>query len=161
MVTVAGLDVPSRPEPAMKLPVLLLSALTLALAACDTGDGPPDDPADEPAQETTAPATDDATQAGSLIGVLEGDEQLEGGCAWVEPTGGPDAELGDRIELVLPGGFTVEFEPDLRIIDPQGSIVAERGDEIVVDGTPAEDMMTVCQVGPPYQVEVITGPAGS
>lgn len=148
----------------MKLLALLLSALTLAVTACGQTSDPAQDPAQEPGQgagqETTVPATDDATQAGSLIGVLEGDEQLEGGCAWLEPTGGPDADIGDRVELLLPGGYTVEFEPDLRIIDPQGTVVAERGDEVVVEGAPAGDVMTVCQVGPPYQVEVITGPAG-
>lgn len=136
----------------MKLLAILVTALSLAIAACGTDD----EPADGPGQETTGP-DDGASEAGSLIGVLEGDAQLEGGCLWIEPTGGPDADLGDRVEPLLPAGFTVEFEPDLRILDAQGGVVAGRGDEVVIEGRPAEDMMTICQVGPAYQVDTITG----
>lgn len=89
--------------------------------------------------------------------MLEGDAQLEGGCIWIEPTGGPDADLGDRVEPLLPEGYTVEFRPDLRILDARGSVVAERGDEIVIDGRPAEGVATICQVGPAYEVEAVTG----
>lgn len=139
----------------MKLLVVLVSALALLAAAC----GGDDQPAGEPDEQTTAPG-DGAAQAGSLIGVLEGDAKLEGGCVWIEPTGGPDADIGDRVEPLLPAGLTVEFEPDIRIVDAQGTVVAERGDEVVIDGSPAEDVMTICQVGPAYQVDTITGTVG-
>lgn len=149
----------------MKLLVLLLSTVVLAVSACGPGEGPTEEPVLGTDEETTTPAetdeeaTDGATEAGSLTGVLGGDAQLEGGCIWIEPTGGRDADLGDRVEPLLPDGWTFEFEPDLRILDAQGTVVAEGGDEVVIDGRPAEDMMTICQVGPAYQVDAITGAA--
>lgn len=133
-----------------RLSLLLLPALLLAgCAAGDDSAGAPDDT-----------STDVATEAGTLTGVLEGDAQLEGGCAWIEPTGGPDADLGDQVLPLWPAGHRVEFEPDLRLLGPDGEVVAERGDELVLEGMPAEEMATTCQVGPPYQVDRITGFVG-
>ena len=129
---------------------LLLVVLALAVTACGAGDdaaAPPDD-------------TGGASEAGTLIGVLGGDAELEGGCAWIEPTGGPDADLGDRVEPLWPEGHRVEFEPDLRLLGPDGEVVAERGDEVVLVGAPAEDMATACQVGVPYRVDRIAGFVG-
>ncbi len=131
------------------LPLLLL-VLTLVVTACGGGDDPSDAPDD----------TGDATEAGTLTGVLGGDAQLEGGCAWIEPTGGPDADLGDRVEPLWPDGHRVEFEPDLRLLGPDGEVVAEEGDELVLEGAAAEDMATACQVGPPYRVDRIAGLVG-
>lgn len=130
------------------VPTLVL-LLALAATACGGGDpsGPPDD-------------TGSATEAGTLIGVLGGDAQLEGGCAWIEPTGGPDADLGDRVLPLWPDGHRVEFEPDLRVLGPDGEVVAERGDELVLEGAPAEAMATSCQVGPPYRIDHISGFVG-
>ncbi len=131
------------------LPLLLL-VLALGAAACGGGGDASDTP----------DGTGDATEAGTLTGVLGGDAQLEGGCAWIEPTGGPDAELGDRVEPLWPEGHRVEFEPDLRLLGPDGEVVAEAGDELVLEGAPAEDMATACQVGPPYRVDRIAGFVG-
>ena len=149
---VTTLPWPPRPEmmPVRRTLTFLLLALVLAATACGSGEEPSGAPAD----------TDQATEAGTLTGVLGGDGQLEGGCAWIEPTGGPDADLGDRVEPLWPDGHRVEFEPDLRLLGPDGEVVAVRGDELVLEGAPAEDMATACQIGPPYRVDRITGVVG-
>lgn len=135
----------------------LLSALVLAavLAACG-GSSPSSSPTDaSPTPEDTA------TQAGTLTGTLEGDAQLEGGCAWLVTTGGPDADVADQVMPVFPEGHTVEFEPELRLVGPDGETIATRGDELVVEGAPTEGMATTCQVGPPYRVDEVLGTVGS
>lgn len=131
------------------LPTLAL-VLALAAAACGSSDDPADIPDD----------TASAIEAGTLTGVLGGDGQLEGGCAWIEPTGGPDADIGDRVQPLWPEGHRVEFDPELRLLGPDGEVVAQEGDELVLEGAPAEDMMTACQVGPPYRVDRIVGFVG-
>lgn len=129
------------------LPLLLL-VFSLATSGCG---GEPSGPSDD---------TRSATEAGTLTGVLDGDAQLEAGCAWIEPTGGRDADLGDRVDPLWPDGYRVEFDPDLRLLGPGGEVVAERGDELVLEGAPADDVATTCQVGSVYRVDRMLGFVG-
>lgn len=133
---------------------LLLVVGTAALVACGGGDAGVEPPAGGEIEPT---AGDDGAEEGTLIGRFDGDAQLEGGCAWLEPTGGRDADLGDRIEPLFPQGYEIEFAPDLRLVGPGGDVVAERGDELVVEGGPEEGMASICQVGPHYRVDVVLG----
>ena len=130
--------------------ILPLVLLALLVGACGGGG----DPTVEPSP------TGGATEAGTLTGVFDGDAQLEGGCVWLETTGGPDADVGERVEPIFPEGYQVEFAPDLRLLDPAGAVVAERGTELVVEGQPAEDRASICQVGPLYQVDEVLGTVG-
>lgn len=135
---------------------LLALVLAVALAAC--GEDPamvPPDSTDDPTD--TAPT---ATQAGTLTGTLQGDADLEGGCAWLVVTGGADADVADQVMPLWPDGYRVEFEPEVRLVGPDGETVATAGRELVVDGAPAEGMATTCQVGPPYRVDEVLGTVG-
>lgn len=127
---------------------LLVLSLAALMAACGGAD------------PTADPTDDGASRAGTLIGILEGDAGLEGGCAWLEPTGGPDAALDDQVQPIFPDGYRVEFEPDLHVLDRDGEVVAERGDELVVDGTADPDVATTCQVGTVYRVHEVLGVVG-
>lgn len=130
------------------LRLLLVLVVSLAVGACG------EDPASSPTSSSDATAT----PAGTLTGTLEGDAQLEGGCAWLETTGGPDAGVADQVMPLFPDGYRVEFEPEVRLVGPDGETVATAGQELVVDGAPTEGMATTCQVGPPYRVDdVLTG----
>jgi hypothetical protein len=83
-----------------------------------------------------APAEDSAN---TLTGVLGGDAQLEGGCAWLDVD-------GERYEVFYPEGYTVEFEP-VRLMGPDGEVVAGEGDEVTITGEVTTDRMSICQVG--------------
>lgn len=86
-----------------------------------------------------------------LAGRFGGDAALEGGCAWLDPVDG-----GERVQPVWPAGYEVRFDP-LRLIGPDGETVAEEGDTVLVDGERAEDAVTVCQVGPVFEVTEVRG----
>ncbi|HUH06808.1 MAG TPA: hypothetical protein VML96_03275 [Egibacteraceae bacterium] len=138
----------------------LLTFGMLTMSGCAAGPG--DEPAAEPPPETAdqtqteaeapepseTPAIDEpsprSTDTGelnvqTLVGVLGGSAELEGGCAWLETPQG-------RFEVIYPQGYRVEFDP-LRLLGPEGATVAEEGDEIAVTGAPAGDLMSICQVG--------------
>jgi len=107
----------------------------------------PDDEGSESVLDSVggAPAR---VQEGELTGVLGGDEALEGGCAWID---GPDG----RYEVQYPEGYTVEYGP-VRLLGPDGEVVAEAGDTLTVTGALAEGMMSICQVGQLWTAESVT-----
>lgn len=140
--------------------VRILAAVmaVLALAACGeqgTGAEPPDasptvterttapDPTGAPSEEPTEDMTDD-TAGESISGTLGGDTELEGGCAWLE------ASDGTRYEILWPDGYQIQMDP-LQLVGPDGEAVASAGDEVTVRGRPAEDMASICMVGPIFQ----------
>lgn len=155
----------------------LTTAATEVPTDVDSEDPTPDAPSDEPTpaapseqdteppseEPTAAPATPDdepsesildgvggapaRVQDGELTGVLGGDEALEGGCAWID---GPDG----RYEVQYPEGYTVEYGP-VRLLDPDGEVVAEAGDTLTVIGTASEGMMSVCQVGTLWTADTV------
>lgn len=132
--------------------VLLLATVAALVVGC--GGQPAAGPSGTPT--ASVPSSDVATTpAGTLTGRLEGDAQLEGGCAWLVVTGGADADIGDQVMPLFPDGYQVEFEPEVRLVGPDGEAVATAGQELVVEGAPAEAMATTCQVGPPYRVDEV------
>lgn len=143
----------ARKDACMPRPLLaLVLLLALVVSACGGDDGAAD--------PTEHGGTTDGTREATLVGTFEGDPQLEGGCAWIVPTGGPDAELGEQVQPMFPGGYQVEFTPDLRLVGPDGQVVAEQGDELALVGAPADAMATTCQVGPVYAVEQVLDRTG-
>jgi predicted small lipoprotein YifL len=134
----------------------LILMLVVALAGCGLGSAQgPTEPAEASASAgaTSTPATDAAVPsdpasgtptATSVTGVLGGDEQLEGGCVWL------DTDQG-RIEPLWPAGFTVTTEP-VTLLDPQGETLAREGDSVTIIGEPAGDVATICQVGELWNV---------
>lgn len=113
----------------------------------------PTDPATEGAQSPSESVLEDLATAparvgaGAITGTLAGDESLEGGCAWLDTADG-------RYQVFWPDGYTVEFGP-VRLLGPGGEVVAEAGQTLTVEGEPAADMMSVCQVGELWQATAV------
>lgn len=107
--------------------------------------GAPEAESESPLVELTPePAPRDRSPR-SLTGTLGGDEQLEGGCVWLEVD-------GERWQVMWPARYEVS---PARLAGP-GGVTAEAGDEITVTGRPSRDMLTTCQVGPVFTAERVT-----
>ena len=134
----------------MRATILLCVLLTLLAGCGDTGG----EQAGE--AEPPVPTRPPMEPAGSEVrGELGGDAELEGGCAWVT------TEDGTRYEVLFPEGYTVEFDP-LRLLGPDGAVIAEEGDRIEVLGEVADDVASTCQVGVIWRAESVEAmPAGA
>lgn len=121
----------------MRLAVLACAGLVV-LVAC--GPAQRDDAAGTEPPASTVDETPPQPAGGDIRGLLAGDPQLEGGCAWIQ------TDDGTRYEVIYPEGYRVEMDP-LRLVGPDGDVVAEEGDTLEVSGALAEDMVSVCQVG--------------
>lgn len=128
-------------------PVVL--TLGLLLVACGGAGEPTADGRSPVGTEPTAGSPADGAGA-ELTGTLGGDAQLEGGCAWL------DTEAEGRVEPRWPEGYEIAFGP-VRLVGPDGEVVAEESDTVAVRGEIAEDVMTICQVGPVLRIDEIVG----
>lgn len=81
--------------------------------------------------------------SGDLVGTLQGDRDLEVGCAWLI-----DAS-GKQWEVLWPEGYRITFPTgrDPVLIGPRGQIVAGAGDLIAVNGAPPSGLGSFCGVG--------------
>ena len=90
---------------------------------------------------------------GDLVGTLEGDAELETGCAWLT-----DAS-GERWEVLWPSGYQITFpagrEPVLT--GPAAEVVASAGDLVAVDGAPPTGLGSRCQVGDLFEATRVVG----
>lgn len=118
-------------------------ALILLVACGQAGDQQADDPAVGASPGGTEPTTGDD----AIEGTLGGDAQLEGGCAWIEAA-------GTRWDVQYPEGYDISFDP-VTLTDPGGDTATE-GDVIRVTGSPAQDVVTTCQVGPVWVATSVT-----
>jgi hypothetical protein len=130
----------------VRKPTLVIVGLALLLSACGPQEvSPIDDIGDH---------QDDDHRA-DLSGRLEGDPQLEGGCVWLRQDAGdrpfPDDIDHEQVEPLWPDGYRIDFDP-LRLLGPDGEVVAEEGQTIHVDGEVRHDMVTICQVGPVFEI---------
>jgi hypothetical protein len=104
-------------------------------------------------EEPTPEATENGGEAeADLVGTLEGDATLEGGCAWLE------AADGTRWQVIWPPGYHLMFEPERGpplLMGPDGTTVAHAGDRVAVTGQEATDMLGFCQVGPFFEAEEV------
>ena len=146
--------------------IVLSLTLVAVLAACaSTGSGPtaslrPTDSAtpeatpsmDPTFRESLRPATAKPDPVGGgveLVGVL-GADSIEGGCTYLE------ADDGTRYQVIYPDGWQVQASP-LQLANPAGEVVATGGDTITVRGQRADDMVSICQIGPMFLAsEVVT-----
>ncbi|MGH3441135.1 MAG: hypothetical protein ACRDUY_03645, partial [Nitriliruptorales bacterium] len=120
-----------------------LIAFSLLLAACGGDDPTIADPG-EP----------------DLVATLGGDPHLEGGCVWLDRVPGePAPGEADRYTPTWPAGYTAEFDP-IRLVGPDGEVVAEEGDTLRVEGAVDENRVTTCMTGPVFVVERILGTNG-
>jgi len=81
-----------------------------------------------------------------LVGILGGDPQLEGGCAWVTDDG------AERWEVIWPEGYSVEFRAGPAVLtEADGEVVAETDDRVGVNGSEPRDLGSFCMVGRIFQ----------
>jgi hypothetical protein len=80
-----------------------------------------------------------------------GSDSVEGGCAYLE------AADGTRYQVVYPDGWTLEPAP-VQLIGPDGAVHARVGDIVTVRGAVADDMASICQIGPIFQATDVVSP---
>jgi putative cell wall-binding protein len=83
----------------------------------------------------------------SVVGVLDGDAQLEGGCVWLDAANG-------LYHVRWPEGWRASADP-VELRNPQGQVVARRGDRVEVGGEPVEDAVTACQRGSVFDADEV------
>jgi hypothetical protein len=84
----------------------------------------------------------------TVQGTFNADRELEGGCAWVE--------LG-RAELVPPPQYKVDYER-LALVGPDGTVVAESGQQVTATGYIDPEAVSVCQLGAIFKARTVMGP---
>jgi hypothetical protein len=124
--------------------LLLPFCLAALLAACSTGPSAPSLgglPSVSP-NPTIIDASPGPTNVdGALFTGILANDSIEGGCAYLQ------AADGRRLEVIFPDGWRLQPSP-LELIAPDGSVHSRAGDEVTVRGAEADDVASICQVGP-------------
>jgi len=97
-----------------------------------------------------APASAKPPTNGDVVTGSLGADSIEGGCAYLE--------AGDRTryQVIYPNGWRIQATP-LQLSNPAGQVVATGGESITVRGHRADDMVSICQIGPMFvATEVIS-----
>ena len=134
--------------------------LVLGLAACaSSGIGPTQSPTPEAAPSldpTPTPSLRPSLQpertpsvGGSEVTGVLGADSIEGGCTYLE------ADDGTRYQVIYPRGWRVQAAP-LQLTNPAGEVVATGGERITVEGRRADDMASICQIGPIFRASEVT-----
>lgn len=141
----------------MKIVVLAVSMVALAGCVAPDDASPGEDGATPPTSEPTIdpsaalqslkPGPPSSLEGERLTGRL-GFDDLEGGCGYLE------ADDGTRYEVIYPDGWQLRQSP-LRLVSPDGEIVARGGDEVTVEGSVASEMASICQIGPIFQARAV------
>lgn len=123
----------------MRIAISLLFGLTACMPAGSDSPGGET----EPAPRSLAPDSEQPTLVDSqpITGVI-GFDAIEGGCAYVE------TDDGTRYEVIWPDGWELRGN-ELR--EPGGAVVAQAGDQVTVHGHEAEEVASICQIGPMFQ----------
>ena len=119
----------------------IVTVLLLTAAACAGS------PAADAGDATGTQASPTSAASDTLVGTLGGDPALEGGCVWL------DTDTG-RVEVVWPDGYTASAEP-LELRGPDGEVVAAAGDDVRIEGSRADDRVSVCQVGAIWEATAV------
>lgn len=77
-----------------------------------------------------------------------GADSIEGGCAYLE------ADDGTRFQVLYPDGWQILASP-LQLTNPAGEVVATGGETITVRGHRADDMVSICQIGPMFRASEV------
>lgn len=126
--------------------VLMLSLL----AGCTSGAGSSGAPSASLEPASPQPSNS-AAGGGQLYTGTLGSDAIEGGCTYLQTAD------GTRLEVIYPDGWTVQRAP-LALVDPGGQVVASAGEEVTIRGEDAQDMVSICQIGPIVRAtEVLTG----
>jgi len=97
------------------------------------------------------PTRDESPRPGemTITGRL-GFDTIEGGCPYLETDGGM------RYQVLWPDGWELDGRGDL--VNPAGDAVAGAGDEVTVRGRVADDMASICQIGPIFRASEVSTP---
>jgi len=144
----------------MRATLVAIATVSLVGCAADPGgstpsartDASPAQPSLEPTIEVTTsmkPVPSSAT-GDALTGIL-GLQEVEGGCPYLET-----AE-GMRYEVLYPDGWELNRSP-LQLVAPDGEAVARAGDEVTVRGSIADDMASICMIGPIFRASEVVSP---
>jgi hypothetical protein len=143
--------------------ILPLVALLAACAAVSDGPGatpdptssertpepsPTPEPSLRPASIRPTPRGGDTEGAMTITGRL-GFDDIEGGCPYVQ------SDDGTRYQVLWPTGWRLDGRGDL--ISPEGERVARQGEEVAVRGQVADDMASICQIGPIFRADEVLG----
>jgi hypothetical protein len=135
----------------------LLAILPIVvLAACAApGDDPSmtDPPTPEPSLTLASdqPSPREGKRAGEItITGLLGIDSIEGGCPYLE------TDDGTRYQVLWPTGWELGARGDL--VNPSGEAVAGLGEEVTVRGRVADDMASICQIGPIFRASEVDHP---
>ena len=132
-------------------------AVLVVLVACSPAQGPATvATATNAPQPTSSPtpsaavSTDPTPSADrtTITGTLRVDE-VEGGCAYLATAD------GTRYEVRYPEGWEIKTSP-LRLLAPDGEVVAGSGDQITVQGRTAREGRSICQIGAIFEAESVT-----
>ena len=136
-----------------------LTLATMLLAAC-TQAAPAGSPSTSEAAstllESPVPSTDGEVASpigrepsgGDEVAGTFGADSIEGGCTYLE------ADDGTRFQVIYPDGWTVQAAP-LQLADPSGDVVATGGEVITVRGERADDMVSICMIGPMFRADEV------
>jgi hypothetical protein len=121
--------------------ILFVAAFVGGCGAGGSTDRPGDEFTPPPSPDGGATFAPKSPAAGSntLTGVLSFDA-IEGGCSFLLT---PD---GTRYEVVYPAGWAIDM-PSGTLRGPGGEVVPA-GDTVIVHGSIATDMASICQIGP-------------
>lgn len=148
----------------MLLPIRGLALLLLLLTACAGGQAASQS-ASESEQAGTSqvgsrshevatfspPTASQLPGSGETLTGILGADAVEGGCAYLQ------AADGTRYEVLYPSGWTLELSP-LQLIDPDGTVHARAGGVVTVRGRLANDMASICQIGPIFEATEVVAP---
>ena len=100
------------------------------------------DPTSTP-RPSLAPITSRPQPGGEQVIGLLGADAIEGGCTYLE------ADDGTRFQVIYPQGWQIQASP-LQLTNPTGEVVATGGETITVLGRRADDMVSICMIGPMF-----------
>ena len=118
----------------------LLALAWLTACAAQTGETSEPTPDDTEPTASEEPSREPAAGEMELTGILDIAE-VEGGCPHLR------AEDGTRYEILWPTGWELD-RATLELTNPEGEVVARAGDTVTVFGRPAEDVASICMIGP-------------
>ena len=132
--------------------------IAIATAACATGG---DSPGESQGTDTGSPSlpggglrslkpSAPASIAQTVTGQL-GFDDIEGGCGYLQ------AEDGTRYQVIYPEGWELQRSP-VQLVTPDGEAAARIGDTVTVRGMPADDMASICQIGPIFRATEVVLP---
>src|SRR4029077_14079898 len=82
-------------------------------------------------------------------GILWMDE-IEGGCAYLQ------ADDGRKLQVIYPEGWALKKSP-LEPLAPRRRVHSKGGDRVSINGSVANDIATICQIGPVIRATEVLG----